>query len=820
MSISLIQPSFSGGEISPSLHGRVDLSRYQNSLRKCRNFIVRQSGGVENRPGTQFIGNAKYNDKKCRLIPFQFSTIQTYALEFGHGYMRVFKDGAQVLFSYGPTVGQVFELEMPYQEADLFDLKFTQSADVMTIVHPNYEPRELQRYAHDDWRLASVVTTNGPFEDINVDKAIKVYSSGTTGTVTLTASANIFGAEQVGKLFYLEQLAIDSVPIWEVAKTTAVNDVRRAGSYYYRANTAGTTGTLRPSHDEGMSWDGWGGATGIQWEYLHSGFGIVRITSVAAGGLTAVGAVVSYIPSNAVGAGNASYKWAHYAWNSVSGYPGTVVYYQQRLFFAASTKYPQTIWGSRVGDYKDFGKNNPLQDDDRIIYTYAGRQVNQIRHLIDVGSLIALTSGGEYQITGDQNKTLTPSSFTFSSQGSNGSSNLPPIAVSNIALFIQEKGSIIRDLAYSFDVDGYSGSDLTILANHLFNGYKIVDWSFSIVPYSVAWCIRNDGKLLCLTYLREQQIFGWAPQESPGDAFESTCSISEGAEDAAYFVLRRVVNGQSVRYIERLSSRIIENINNAFFVDSGLTYDGRNTDTGRLIILSGGSGDWEYTTELTLSINGSSYFTSSYIGAVIQLPYTENDESKTLRLTILSITNGNSVTVQASRNVTETLRNTPTSAWSVARVKFGGLEHLEGRTVSILSDGNVEPIAVVTDGSVSIGNAGSVVHIGLPITSEFETLDVNIAGQETLLDKNKLITSASLLVETSRGIFAGTDKDRLYEYPQREFEFYDNSVASKTGMIEVKLDSNWGKNGRVYVRQSDPLPLSVLAIIPKVTVGG
>lgn len=157
---------------------------------------------------------------------------------------------------------------------------------------------------------------------------------------------------------------------------------------------------MRPSHTEGTSWDGWGGSgdddTGIEWEYLHSGFGIARITAV--NGTTATAEVISYIPSQVVGEDNASYKWAKYAWNSVNGYPGTVVYYQQRLYFAASTAFPQTIWASRTGDYKDFGKSNPTQDDDRIIYTYAGRQVNEIRHLIDVGSLVALTSGGEYVI--------------------------------------------------------------------------------------------------------------------------------------------------------------------------------------------------------------------------------------------------------------------------------------------------------------------------------------------------------------------------------------------------------------------------------------
>ncbi|MCV5496794.1 hypothetical protein OFN10_24965, partial [Escherichia coli] len=164
--------------------------------------------------------------------------------------------------------------------------------------------------------------------------------------------------------------------------------------------------------------------------------------------------------------------------------------------------------------------------------------------------------------------------FAFSSQGSNGSSNVPPIAVANIALFVQEKGSVVRDLAYSFDVDGYQGTDLTILANHLFQKRSIVDWSFCIVPYSSAFCIRDDGKLLVLTYLREQQVFAWAPQSSAGK-YESTCSISEGNEDAVYFVVNRTINGQVKRYIERLSSRLFTNDEDAFFVDSGLSYDGR-----------------------------------------------------------------------------------------------------------------------------------------------------------------------------------------------------------------------------------------------------
>ncbi|EMD4381018.1 hypothetical protein VQ267_004283, partial [Salmonella enterica] len=158
--------------------------------------------------------------------------------------------------------------------------------------------------------------------------------------------------------------------------------------------------------------------------------------------------------------------------------------------------------------------------------------------------------------------------------------------------------------------------------------------------------------------------------------------------------------------------------------------------------------------------------------------------------------------------------------WQMARQTFSGLSHLEGQTVNILSDASVEPQKVVTCGSVTLESPGAVVHVGLPITAEFETLDININGQETLLDKKQVIPTVTMVVNASRGIWATTPGGTWYEYPQREFEFYDDPVDDATGKVEVKLDSNWDKNGRVKVRQLDPLPLSVLAVLPRLNVGG
>ncbi|VFS64165.1 Uncharacterised protein [Kluyvera cryocrescens] len=291
-----------------------------------------------------------------------------------------------------------------------------------------------------------------------------------------------------------------------------------------------------------------------------------------------------------------------------------------------------------------------------------------------------------------------------------------------------------------------------------------------------------------------------------------------------YFVVSRTINGQVKRYIERLSSRLFTNEEDAFFVDCGLSYDGRNTSS-RTMAISGGTGDWDYRVDYTITASGGAYFTGADVGAQLQFPYTGSDPdtgepvAMELRCDIVSVTNSTTVVIRANRNVPPVLRNAATTNWQMARQTFSGLAHLEGQTVNILSDASVEPKKVVTGGAVTLESPGAVVHIGLPITAEFETLDININGQETLLDKKQLIPTVTLVVNASRGIWASTPGGAWYEYPQREFEFYDDPVDDATGKVEVKLDSNWDKNGRVKIRQLDPLPLSVLAVLPRMTVG-
>jgi hypothetical protein len=292
--------------------------------------------------------------------------------------------------------------------------------------------------------------------------------------------------------------------------------------------------------------------------------------------------------------------------------------------------------------------------------------------------------------------------------------------------------------------------------------------------------------------------------------------ISEGNEDALYIAVKRTIGGTTKRYVERMQTRLINDIKDAFFVDSGLSYDGRNIGATTMTLTS--SGVWTYGSAATFTLTASaSYFVVGDIGSEIHL--TAND-GRVLRLLITARSSGTVVTVTINRDVATELRSTALTSWTHARKSFSGLSHLNGKTVSILADGHVAPQATVSAGAVTLAQAAGVVHIGLPIEADFETLDISAPQGETIRDKNKIVQAVRLLLEESRGLFAGRDQDNLLEYKQRAQESYDDPVSLLTGIADILIGATWSKQGRVFVRQSDPLPLSILAAIPEVSVGG
>ena len=266
--------------------------------------------------------------------------------------------------------------------------------------------------------------------------------------------------------------------------------------------------------------------------------------------------------------------FAFAAWNGEKGYPSATGFYEDRLVFAGSKGFPQTFWTSKTGDYYNFGTSIPSADDDGITATLNGGQMNGIKAIIAFGEMLLLTAGGEFKVSGG-GKAITGSNVLSQPQEYRGVSDVNPVTIGSRIIYVQHQGNIIRDLAYSYDVDKYTGDDLNLLASHLFEGHKIISMTYQQIPNSIVWCVRDDGLLLGLTYIKEQDIYAWHQHTTAGGKFVSICNIGGSTEDKLYAVIER--GGQY--YVEIMESRDKStNVEDQFFVDSGITYEGEPTD--------------------------------------------------------------------------------------------------------------------------------------------------------------------------------------------------------------------------------------------------
>lgn len=266
--------------------------------------------------------------------------------------------------------------------------------------------------------------------------------------------------------------------------------------------------------------------------------------------------------------------FAFAAWNGEKGYPSATGFYEDRLVFAGSKGFQQTFWTSKTGDYYNFGTSIPSADDDGITATLNGGQMNGIKAIIAFGEMLLLTAGGEFKVSGG-GKAITGSNVLSQPQEYRGVSDVNPVTIGSRIIYVQHQGNIIRDLAYSYDVDKYTGDDLNLLASHLFEGHKIISMTYQQIPNSIVWCVRDDGLLLGLTYIKEQDIYAWHQHTTAGGKFVSVCNIGGSTEDKLYAVIER--GGQY--YVEIMESRDKStNVEDQFFVDSGITYEGEPTD--------------------------------------------------------------------------------------------------------------------------------------------------------------------------------------------------------------------------------------------------
>jgi len=928
MGSSVIQRSFSAGEIAPALHARADLVKYQTGLKTLRNFVTMREGGAENRAGTEFVAEVKDSFTVARLIPFTFNDEQTYALEFGDEWIRFYQNGAQVLeaektitgataanpvvitsvahgyssgeevfisgvvgmtqingknfritvltadtfslqdlrnnningstytaYSSGGTAERVYTLTSPYDAGDVFSLQYEQSGDIITLTHRDYAPRELRRQGHTSWTISAITfspSLSGPMDGRatsaggtantyrykvtairaeTYEESLPGYERSKTGTTDRTVTpwavttTSAHGYSTGDEVYFFSE----SVAFLGLSGNTYTITVTGSDTFTLDDTTAdsGASGALdihrtwiavasdEPADDDPITiqWDPIEGADIVEYNVYKESNGVFGYIGTAGG--------TSFQDINITPDITDQPPTDREVFEEEDDYPATASYAQQRLGFAGTNNDPNKVWCSQVGNFHNITISTPANDDDAVVFTVDGGPAQEVRHLLELGRLLIFTRGGIWMVQGDADGVLRPGAINLRLTCVVGSSTLKPIPIGSTALFVQARGSVVRDLRFELNSESFKGNELSLMSNHLLRGYTIVDWAWQETPHNIVWMVRSDGVLLGMTYLPDHEVVGWHRHDTEGGIVESVCCIPEDDEDAVYLVVRRTIDGTSRRYVERLHTRNMDTCEDAFFVDCGLSYDGRNTDDNITMTLSGGT-TWTAGENLTLTAS-TSYFTSSEVGNAIVLRILDDDDVETSRL-VLNITSFTSdviVTVQPEIAVEAAFRNTAFTDWSRAVDVVGGLDHLEGETVSILADGNEMPQQEVEGGEITFDDTYSVIHVGLPIQADLETLNLDTVNAETFVDKQKLISKVTVMVQDSRGGKVGHNEDGPFrEFIQRTASLVQSPIPLRTGREEVLTSSSWDDNGRIFIRQDSPLPLTILSVVPSGRVGG
>lgn len=861
---STIWSSFNDGELSPLLDGRTDIPQYQKGSRILLNMLPTAQGPAVRRGGSRLIDTTRNGTNPVVLLRFSRSQTESYVLAFGNLKINFYFNGRLVL----DGANNPYVVTTPYADADLFSadgtvmFSATESIDQIYIAHPKYPPQILSFLGPANWTIAALDNKDGPWEDGNADKASTVFVTGAVtigSSVTLTSSSGIFKAGHVGSLFRLSQQDLSLVKPWAPGQQTpniAVNVQRRAGFKTYKCTdvSAGTapsgattllyvqTGPKTPIHTEGSAWDGdqstalnpIGSAnyysTGVKWEYQDCGYGVLKITSVT-NATTAVATVVRQLPTSVVGAGNASYIWEFGAWNSVNGYPSVVTFFRERLSFGYSGRISMSV----VGDYAnfadmDFGETLP---DSAITVSVLSDQVNDVQWLAPQDALIVGTLGGEFVIAQQSiSDPFGPLNIRVSPQSIYGGRHIAPIRVQGNTLFVQKNGRSLREFSYAFSQDSYQSVDLSVLSEHVTEG-GIIDITWAKNPYSVIWCILGNGNLVSFTYNSEQAVKAWARHDlAGGKAVSITCVPgADGTYDDVYVVVQRVISGgggtsYSIERIEQAFANYPKGTQqDCFYVDCGLTLK----NTINTTLTPGGQASEKGNTGSFTT--GAAFFSSNDVGRYIHYdwmtsrvgddgiirPYQTRgvaqitdfiSNTQVLGLIIAPWPNNNLILANQWRITVKTL-SIPSVPWY-------------GKTLSILADGACQPDQLYSGGpTVTLQYPASVVQIGLKSPCVMQTMRPE-GGDATGTAQGKLkrVIRATVRLINTLGIELGRDINSLETIEMRDPSVPDdNPPPIFTGdTARENFNGDWDRNGRVMVRQEQPLPLTLCAIAVQINV--
>lgn len=760
--IYISQLAFTTGEVSPDVSSRFDLEQYKSALLEAENVVIRPYGAVAKRQGSQYVGQVKYSDKPTRLFEFTTNTNNSFMLEFGDKYIRV--------WNYGIYTG--IEVTTPFTSDILFDLNCNQSGDVMFICSGKYPIQTLSRYSDTDWRMSTYKLTEQPYDEINTDNGHTLTVNGDT----ITSTKDLFTQDMVGSViqiaYYVEAVHTKSAGEVVEKKVKRYMQAQTIEKTYNNINynveafstdtelswkftTHGTwegTVKLQISNNDGQTWKDYRTYTskndynvtdtgkieaGARLKYvsdIKSGsvncdlsimpftqYGIVEIKSVT----DAKNAKVNVL--NGIKEGEPSYQWKLGSWNRGRGYPKLCTFYQDRFVVAATDSKPNFIWFSRTGDYPNFGVEKvegTITDDSAITLPVINRKMCEIRHLVPANDLIILTSGNEWIVRGD--KTITPTNCNLKTQTQRGALSCEPQFIGNRCVFVQERGGTVRDMGYSYESDNYTGQDLTLFVKTLVKGHLAVTSAYAQDPDSIIYYVRDDGQLNCLTYIPEQKVYGWSHFVTNGK-YRYVESVAEGEQDTIYFVVDRVINNKSVKCIER----------------SIPLYTEDNSDV----------------------------FLDCY--------------------------------VKVANSIKTDYINAP---------------HLIGQMVDIVIDGQQMPSRVVPPtGVIKLDGKANVITVGLPYTTKIKIPSVEQQINDgTLQGRVATVSRVVLRMYKSFGGKVGRTFDRMDDItlPPNELFTGDKPV------ILPKMGINYSTDTSICIKHSDPFPFNLLSITRIVEIGG
>lgn len=544
--VKITQRSQSRGEIAPILHGRSDLAVWTSGLALCENAIITKEGVWATRGGTRMVRELKTMSKKAVLIDFVFSAADACVIELGDGKARFHRYGGTIMTSPGGDTP--YELTTPWAEADLADLWWTQSADVLFVCHPNYPTKEIRRAADNSWSIADFSHEKGPFTDMNRDQSRTVKISATTGSgITITPTGFSFVADDVGKLIRIERDDRRLTPQWSPDTEYNPGDQVTVGgrTYFARGDGPTNSGINPPVHTRGrQKAENVVGVT--TWEYLHDGYGIAKITGVAGGEATAT--ILSRMPDELVD--TASPLWSLSPWSPGNGYPEIVEFVEDRLTFARCKKFPTTLWLSNPSDYSNFEEGSEARH--AIQLALNNRRINAISWLWADDVLGVGTAGQEWAISASRDgEALTPTNRRGRPQSSEGSAKSPCLSIDGAAVFISRSRKRLHEFVFGFELNRWETPEISILAEHITKkGIEQIVWAPD--PYRIIWLRLSDGSLAGVTYRRSERVAAWFRCPMENAFIESiACIPSAGATHSElWMIVRRQIDGATVRYIE------------------------------------------------------------------------------------------------------------------------------------------------------------------------------------------------------------------------------------------------------------------------------